>query len=100
VGECADVVGAGVDAVVQIRPGGGQTSTARIEYVGIEMFTQTLGHEAPGDRRAGNARDQNQRGFVGMLGATVAQVVLTNTVGVDIATVNEGAHAGTPDFRS
>jgi hypothetical protein len=34
------------------------------------------------------------------LGATVAQVVLTNTVGVDIATVNEGAHAGTPDFRS
>ncbi|MNP18866.1 hypothetical protein D3C76_1113650 [compost metagenome] len=58
------------------------------------MLAQALGDEAPGDRRAGDAGDQDQ----GRAFTAVAQVMLADAVGLDVAAMDESTHAATPDF--
>ncbi|MNV56104.1 hypothetical protein D3C71_1483730 [compost metagenome] len=97
-GECADVIGAGVGAVIQFRSGGGQAAATCVEYVGIEMLAQALGDKPPGDRRAGDAGYQQHYRFAGAALTAITQVVLADTIGLNVAALNEGAHAATSDF--
>ena len=92
-GEGGHVGGLGIEAVVQARAGGRQAAPAHVQHIGVELAAQVLGHEAPGHGRAGDAGDQDDgvalRAFA--LGAAVAQVVLADAVGVDVAAVAECA---------
>ncbi|MNG37408.1 hypothetical protein D3C84_1247510 [compost metagenome] len=59
------------------------------------MLGKTFSHKPPGDGRAGNARNQQQR----LAFAAVAQIVLANAVGLDVAAMEEVAHAADSDLR-
>ena len=95
-GEGGDIVRAGLGAVVQFRTAGRQAASADIQHIGVEVPAEAFGNEAPGDRRAGDTGDQDQRRAL----AAIAQVVLANAVGLDVAAVDESAHAATPDFST
>jgi len=94
VGKRANVIGAGVGAVVQLRAGGRQAATAHVQHVGVEVQTQAFRDKTPGNRRAGDTGNQDQCRAL----AAVTQVMLADTIGLDVAAIEKAAHAATPDF--
>ncbi|MNR10864.1 hypothetical protein D3C85_1271360 [compost metagenome] len=94
-GECHHVRRLCIEAVVERIPSRRQAPSAHIEHIGIESLAKTLTDETPGNGRAGDARDDDHRvaPFAPSAGAAVAQVVLADAVRVDVAAVQESAHA-------
>ena len=74
------------------------TAATGVQDVGIEMLTQALGDEPPGDCRAGDAGNQQQDRFAVAVLAAITQVMLADTIGLNVAAMNERAHAATSDF--
>lgn len=83
-----DVLSHRVQAVFQVRAGGGEAAAANVDDIDIVRFGEALGDETPGDGRASDARDQDDDGAL----AAVAEIMLADAVGIDVRAV-EGAVA-------
>src|SRR5690606_27286945 len=88
------VIGLRIQAVIHAFSRFAQTATTHVLNVGIKVLAELLAHKTPGHRRAGNAGNDDDRWalIATLAGTAVAQVMLTNAIGVNMAAVKKGTH--------
>src|SRR5690606_7085679 len=87
-----------VQAVVQRIGSLGQAAPPDVQYICIESRTETFAHEAPGDCRTGNARDDDYGIALRttIVGASITQIMLPDAIGAGTGGVSKSRHCPSP----
>jgi hypothetical protein len=75
-----------IQAVIKISGGFRQTAATDIDNVYVERVAECLSDKAPCDRRARDARKQNDRIAVGAY-AAITQIMLAHAISVDVGAI-------------
>src|SRR3546814_2797288 len=80
----------GIQAVIQIGVRLRQSASSHVQNIDVVPLSKALGNKPPGDCGAGNARHQKHR----YPGAAVSQIMLTDSVRMEIGSVHKPAFHG------